>query len=76
MLAEKILSSFEILLISDDSCILIGVKKHAESMVVPAIFQNIERNTAFSLVVWLFDILLFKEKSQIIFPHSEDALVR
>lgn len=76
MISKEILSSFEISLVSNNSCVLIGVKQFAETMVVSTISQNVKRNTAFTLVVRLIDVLLFKEKIQIFLSHSENALVR
>ena len=76
MLSEKGLSSFNVLLIPNYTCLFVGVEQFAESMVVPAISQDVETHSALTLVIRLLDIFLFKEKSKVILSHSEDALVR
>lgn len=44
-------------------------------MIISAISQDVKTNSTLTLVVRLHDVLLFKEKSEIILANSEDALV-
>ena len=76
VLSEKVLSSLNIRLVADNTSLLIGVQQFAEPMVISAISQDIETYSAFTLVVWLFNIFLLKEKCEIILSNSKDALVR
>lgn len=44
-------------------------------MVISAISQNVKTYSALTLVVRFRDVLLFKEKSEVILANSKDALV-
>jgi hypothetical protein len=76
VLSKESLSSLDVPLISDDSCFLVSIEKSAKTEVVSAISQNIERNTTFTLVVWLFNVPPLEEQGEIIFSDSENVLVR
>jgi hypothetical protein len=45
-------------------------------MIVATVSQDVERNSALSLIVGLLHILLLEEVSHILISHSKDVLIR
>ena len=76
VLSKESLSPSDIFGVSDNSSLLIRIKQLAKTMVISTISQDIKTNSAFTLVVRLKDVLLFKEKGEVILANSKDALVR
>ena len=75
MLTEEGLSSLDIFFITDDSSLFVSVKEPAKSMIVSAISENIQTNSAFSLIIRLVDVFLLKEQCEIVLAYSKDILV-
>lgn len=75
-MAEELLSSLDILGVSDNSCIFVSIEQSTKPMVVSAISQDIETYSTLSLIVRLVDVFLLKEESEVIFTDSENTLVR
>lgn len=62
MLTKESLSSLDVSLVSNDTCILVRVEKFAEAMIITAISQDAERNSALTLIVRFLDIVLLKKE--------------
>jgi hypothetical protein len=75
VLSKEYLSPLEIPLVSQNSSLLIRVQQTAKAMVIATIPQNVQRNTAFALVVRLFVVFLLKEKGEVFLSNPEYALV-
>ena len=76
MLAKDQLSSCNVLLVANNARLLVGIEEGAKAVVVAAVPQDIERDSAFALIVRGLDVLLVEEEHQVLFGESEDALVR
>jgi hypothetical protein len=61
VLAEQSLSSVDVSLVSNDTCFLVRVEKSAETMIVSAISQDVERNSALTRIVGLLSIFLLEK---------------
>jgi hypothetical protein len=76
MLTKELDSSGKVFTISNDTSLRIGIKKSAQAMIVATVSQDVERNSALSLIVGLLHILLLEEVSHILISHSKDVLIR
>lgn len=61
MRAEDFSSSLQVFSVSDNSSFDISVEVGTETLVVPTIFKNVQRSSAFSFVVRYLDVLLEEE---------------
>ena len=75
VVAEDLLSSLQVIFVSDDSCFHISVEVGAKALVVSAVLENVQRSSALSLVVWDLDVFLQEEQLQVFLSDLEDALV-
>jgi len=75
VLSKQSYSSLEILPVTDNTGLSVGVQKSAQSLIVPAVSEDVQRNSAFALVVRLLHVFLFEEMSHIVLPDPEDVLV-
>ena len=75
MFAKSFLPTFDISFVSVDSIFRISAQQLTDALIVPTFFKDVERNSAFSGIDWLFDVLLLKQELQIVNTKSENALV-
>ena len=75
VLSENLSPSFKVMFVTDDATLHVCIEKSAQSSIIPALFQNVERDTAFSLIVRLLYILLLKKHLELLLGDSEYALL-
>jgi hypothetical protein len=74
--AELLSPPLEVLGVSVDSVLSVGAQQLAKTRTVSTLFENVERDTALSLVIGFPDVLLLEQELKIIDAKSENALVR
>jgi hypothetical protein len=75
VLSKQSYSSLEILSITDNTGLSVCVEKSTQTLVVPAVSEDVQRDSAFALVVWLLHVFLLEEMSHIILSDPKDVLV-
>ena len=75
MLSKSFLPPLDILLVPDDSLLRVCAKQLAETMDVPASFQNIQSHSAFPIIFRQCVVFSRKQQRQVLRLHTEDALV-
>lgn len=75
VLSKQSYSSLEILSITDNTGLSVSVEKSTQTLVVPAVSEDVQRDSAFALVVWLLHIFLLEEMSHIVLSDPKDVLV-
>jgi len=74
VLAEEAVSALNVLLVANDTSVLVRVQQHAEACVVATVPQDVQTDPTLSCVLGLLDILSLEEKLQIFRGKLEDAL--
>ena len=75
MLTKNLSPSIEVVCVTNDSTLHIGVQELAQASVVPTFLKDVERNPTLTLVLWLLDVLPFKKDLQLLLSNSEDVLL-
>ena len=75
MVAKYIFPSFKILNVAIDTVDRISAQQLAQTSGVATLFQDIEGDTAFPVIVRLSDVALFEHDLKVINTKSEYALV-
>ena len=75
MLSKDSVSSCNVLLVTDDTCFFVCVQKHAQSMVITTLLEDVQRDSALTLVVGLLNIPFSEEHGQVFLGNPEDALI-
>ena len=75
MIAESLLSSLDVVLVSVDSIDWISAKQLTNAVIIPTILQNVQRNSAFANIIRLLDVLLLEQELKIIRTKPENARV-
>jgi len=76
VLSKAFLPSAEVVFVTDDAGVEVGVQQAAKADVVAALLKDIQRNPALTLIVGLLVILLLKEHLEFLARDSEHARIR